>query len=237
MRGYGQFCPVAKASEVFAERWTPLILRELFDGQHRFSEIHAGVPAMSRSLLAQRLRSLESDGVIERRELPGGRGPQYYLTPAGSEFGEILQLLGTWGRRWVSELHAEELNLELLMIGMTRRVRPEQLPKHRVVMQFEFPDARHVRYWMVFERPEVELCYKDPGYEPNLFVTTDTRTLIEVHLGTLTLARSVAEGRITLDGPRWAKRGFTDWIGPHPTLEWERKWGARLEAAHAATPA
>src|SRR5437660_3935698 len=110
MRGYGQFCPVAKASEVFAERWTPLILRELFDGSHRFGEIQAGVPKMSRSLLVQRLRSLERDGVIERRELPGERAAHYYLTPAGSEFREVIELLATWGRRWMADLHAEEMD-------------------------------------------------------------------------------------------------------------------------------
>ena len=56
MRGYGQFCPVAKASEVLAERWTPLVVRELLCGSHRFNDLQRGVPLMSRSLLAKRMR-------------------------------------------------------------------------------------------------------------------------------------------------------------------------------------
>ena len=63
-KGFGQFCPVAMACEVFAERWTPIILRELFAGSHRFNEIHRCIPLMSRALLARRLRELEAAGVI-----------------------------------------------------------------------------------------------------------------------------------------------------------------------------
>ena len=48
--GYGEFCPIAKASEVFATRWTPLVLRELMLGAHSFNDIHRGVPLMSRTL-------------------------------------------------------------------------------------------------------------------------------------------------------------------------------------------
>ena len=64
MKGYGQFCPVAVASEVFAQRWTPLIIRELCSGRSHFNEIHRGIPLISRTLLAERLRWLESAGVI-----------------------------------------------------------------------------------------------------------------------------------------------------------------------------
>jgi DNA-binding HxlR family transcriptional regulator len=84
--GRGQFCPVAVASEIFAERWTPLTLRELFSGSRRFGEIRSGMPLISRTLLAQRLRQLEDAGVIESAPLHGGRGREYRLTRAGEEF-------------------------------------------------------------------------------------------------------------------------------------------------------
>src|SRR5262245_15692067 len=67
MRGYGQFCPVAKGAEVFAERWTPLLLRELLCGSTHFSDLHRGVPLMSRSLLSLRLKQLEQIGAVERK--------------------------------------------------------------------------------------------------------------------------------------------------------------------------
>ena len=75
---YGQFCPVAKASEIFAERWTPLILRELLCGSHRFSELEHGLPRISRSLLAQRLRFLADAGPVERTIPTGKRSLEYH---------------------------------------------------------------------------------------------------------------------------------------------------------------
>ena len=65
--GYHQFCPIAKASEVFANRWTPLIMRELMADIRTFNDIHRGVPLISRAVLVARLRELEDHGIIERR--------------------------------------------------------------------------------------------------------------------------------------------------------------------------
>src|SRR2546423_8984064 len=98
MHGYGQFCPVAVACEVFAERWTPLILRELFAGSRRFSEIRRGMPLISRALLTQRLRHLEDAGVIESRPA-AGRGREYRLSQAGAGVHGGIAALGAWGPR------------------------------------------------------------------------------------------------------------------------------------------
>lgn len=98
MKGYGQFCPIAKASEILTERWTPLILRELICGSTRFNDLRRGVPLMSTALLARRLKSLEEQGVIERRPLPSGRGADYLLTDAGRELEPIVMAMGEWGR-------------------------------------------------------------------------------------------------------------------------------------------
>src|SRR5262249_54875722 len=108
MKGYGQFCPVAVASEIFAERWTPLILRELFSGSHRFSEIRSGMPLISRTLLSQRLRQLEDAGVIESAPVTAGRGREYRLTAAGKEFREVVERLGEWGQRHAAQQFASE---------------------------------------------------------------------------------------------------------------------------------
>lgn len=103
MRGYGQFCPVALGAEVFAERWTPLILRELLAGSHRFSELQRGLPGIPRALLAQRLGSLQRAGLIERRPTGNGRGGQYHLSPAGLSFRPVVEALGRWGYQWAAE--------------------------------------------------------------------------------------------------------------------------------------
>src|SRR5438552_5026866 len=96
-KGYGQYCPIAKGAEIFAERWTPLIVRNLHVGAHTFTEIAAGCPRISSTLLTHRLKGLERAGVIERRANPQSSGWLYYLTPAGQELAGVTLQLGNWG--------------------------------------------------------------------------------------------------------------------------------------------
>ena len=111
MKGYGQFCPVAKAAEIVAERWTPLVLRELVCGSHRFSHLHRGVPLMSRTLLAQRLAQLEDAGIVRSAPRTKGRGREYFLTPAGEELRPLIDTLGEWGQRWARrQVSADDLD-------------------------------------------------------------------------------------------------------------------------------
>ena len=72
MRTYGQYCPIARGVEVFAERWTPVIIRNLSLGCEGFSEILAGAPGLSRTLLSRRLKDLERLGIVESAPKPGG---------------------------------------------------------------------------------------------------------------------------------------------------------------------
>src|SRR3954468_16303191 len=103
MTAYGQFCPVALGAEIFAERWTPLIVRELLMGGQRFSDIHRGVPRISKNLLTQRLHALQSSGIIEQLPAGGGHGKEYHLTAGGRDLGAVIDALGTWGYRWASK--------------------------------------------------------------------------------------------------------------------------------------
>jgi DNA-binding HxlR family transcriptional regulator len=181
MSGYGQFCPVAKASEVLAERWTPLVVRELLCGSHRFNELQRGVPLMSRSLLVKRLRDLELAGVIERRPSGDGRGSEYHLTEAGEELRPIIMGLGAWGQRWArSDLSRADLDPRLLMWDMQRNIDTDALPSRRVVVRFRFTDAAPGLprvTWLILDRDQVDVCYKDPGFEIDLVVAGRLRAL------------------------------------------------------------
>src|SRR5256885_14217956 len=169
MADYGQFCPVALGAEIFAERWTPLILRELLMGGRRFSDIQRGVPRMSRNLLTQRLHSLRSSGIIEQLPADGGHGFEYRLTTAGRELSTVIDALGTWGYRWASkDLTAKDLDPDFLMWSLRRLVRVDALPEERVVLLFRFRGYDDRMFWLVLQRPEVDLCLFDPGYEVNL---------------------------------------------------------------------
>ena len=176
MKGYGQFCPIAVASEIIAERWTPLILRELLNHSRRFGEIRQGLPLISRTLLSQRLRFLEDTGLIESHPLPRGRGREYVPTPAAEEFREVLNRLGEWGQRWATtQFDPENLDLGLLMWNMRRRVDASRLPARRVVARFEFrafpARCKPLRTcWLILDRRGSEVCVKDPMLDVDLEV-------------------------------------------------------------------
>lgn len=217
MRSYGQFCPVALGAEVFAERWTPLILRELLAGSHRFSELQRGLPRIPRALLAKRLGSLERAGLIERRPTRAGRGWEYHLSPAGLSFGPVVDALGQWGYQWAAEqLRPDNLDAGLLMWFLRRRVQADRLPAGRVTVQFEFRDADKRCFWLVLHRPEVDLCLADPGFDIDLCVTTDVGTFTRVYLGRVSIANALGEGSVTVVGRSDLRRAFGGWIGLSP---------------------
>jgi DNA-binding HxlR family transcriptional regulator len=217
MRAYGQFCPVALGAEVFAERWTPLILRELLAGSHRFSELQRGLPGIPRALLTQRLGSLQRAGLIERRPTQAGRGWEYHLSPAGLSFQPVVEALGRWGYQWAAEqLRPDNLDAGLLMWFLRRRVRVDRLPEERVTVQFEFRGADRRRFWLVLHRPEADLCLADPGFDTDLWVTADVRTFTQVYLGHVGIASALGDGSVTLAGRGDFRRAFSGWIGVSP---------------------
>jgi DNA-binding HxlR family transcriptional regulator len=210
---YGQFCPVAKAAEIFAERWTPLILRELLCGSHRFSQLEHGLPRISRSLLAQRLRFLESAGLVERRITRGSRSPEYHLTDAGQDLYEVVIRLGEWSHRWFNPLVDEDdLDPQLLLWDMHRRLNKDRLPDRRVVIQFDFRGEVAGRYWLLLEPGEPSVCWEPPGFEIDLIVRTDTLAMHRVWLGHQSFADALAKRQIELDGARELVRAFPDWF-------------------------
>jgi DNA-binding HxlR family transcriptional regulator len=225
MQGYRQFCPVALGAEVFAERWTPLILRELLLGSHRFSELRRGLPRISRNLLTQRLASLERAGLIKRQRRSNGRGFDYYLTEAGEELRPVVVALGTWGYRWAAtELRPDNLDAGLLMWFLRRRVRVENLPERGVVIRFDFRaqgeqsywlEGQH-SFWLILERPVVDLCVSDPGLEVDLTVSADLPELTRVYLGHISLKEAIRQGSVEVVGRRELRSGFRDWIGVSP---------------------
>jgi DNA-binding HxlR family transcriptional regulator len=216
MKGYGQFCPIAKAAEILAERWTFLVLRELILGSTRFNDLRRGVPLMSSSLLSQRLKYLEREGVIERHPARAGQGFEYRLSEAGRELQPVIMLLGEWGARWVrSRLTDADLDVALLMWDMHRTVQPEHFPSRRVVVAFEFIDVpqgkRH--WWLVSEGDAADLCITDPGHEVDLYVTTDLRTMTAIWVGDRSLDAAIAAGAIEVDGPPQLRRRLGAWLG------------------------
>jgi DNA-binding HxlR family transcriptional regulator len=215
MAGYGQFCPVAQALEIIGERWTLLVVRELLCGSSRFGEIARGVPLMSRSMLVQRLRTLEDAGVLQRVPSATGRGHTYVLTRAGEELRPVVESCGAWGQRWARRrLDAENLDAALLMWDMRRNIRTRELPRERTVVQFVLKQSGkgQRKFWLCVEQGGAELCLTDPGFDVDLVLRADLRALTAVWLGDLAFERAVRDGSIVLEGRPALRRAFPSWL-------------------------
>jgi DNA-binding HxlR family transcriptional regulator len=189
MFGYGQFCPIAKASEIFATRWTPLILRELMAGSHGFNDLLRGIPLISRAVLVTRLRELEEQGIIQRRPKSSEINQDYRLTPAGEAFRPLLQALGNWGLAYTKDrIELDDLDPSYLLWGLRRRADREALPERRVVVRFEFAGVPASRtmfrvMWLLLERAGVDICVKDPGFDADAVFRGNIRDFVLVYLG------------------------------------------------------
>ena len=215
---YKQFCPVAMASEALCNRWTMIIIRELVCGSTRFNDLKRGVPRMSPALLSKRLRDLEATGIIQR--VVTGGGHEYRLTASGRELEPIVKAFGVWGQRWVeANPTLQNLDPELLMWDMRRSIDLGAMPRRRSVVQFTYSDLpqKKQRYWLVVEaNGEVDVCSIDPGFEVDLYVTTDLRTLTAIWLGITSLRSATSTGAIVIVGDRSLETTFPTWIGLSP---------------------
>lgn len=216
MKGYGQFCPVAKAAELFCRKWTPLIVRDLAGGPLRFSEIQRGVPLMSPALLSRRLKELVQEGVVTKTRIPGKRDHAYALSESGRELVPAVITLGTWGQRWTRrELARDEVDLGLFIWAFQRSVHPEAFGDRRTVVQLEISDqpASKRRWWFVNDSGRVDLCLEDPGHDVDLYVTGTLRDLILLWRGDLKLRQAISDGRLDVHGTTRVRRAFSRWFG------------------------
>lgn len=216
---YGQFCPVAMAAETLCTRWTMVLVRELVAGSTRFGDLRRGVPRMSPSLLSQRLKELEAAGVLTRTPAPGEPGVyDYRLTEAGRDLQSVIEAFGLWGQKWVeTQATLKNLDPSLLMWDMRRNLDPTPLPRSRTVVQFSYPElSLPKRNWWLVVAPtaEVDLCSTDPGYDVDLWVTTDLRTMTAIWMGLTRVEDSAS--KIRLDGDPAIARTMQTWLGLSP---------------------
>ena len=218
--GYGQFCPVAKTAELLAERWMPIVVRELLAGSSHFGDLRRGIPLISPATLSQRLQELVDGGILERIRADGrSRRVQYRLTEAGEELRPIIRAFGVWGQRWAQDdVRAEEIDPKALTWAMHRRLDLTELPVDYAVLLFEFPDVeiRLRRFWFIVDHRQVDVCLKNPGHDVDLTLTTSIQTMAMVYLGQLKPDAAVRSGAMDLAGSRALARTFPAWCPKSP---------------------
>jgi DNA-binding HxlR family transcriptional regulator len=215
MSEYGQFCPVAKASEIIGERWTVLILRELLLGTTHFNDFQRALSRISPTLLSKRLKELEKKGLIVRKRSPGQERHEYQLTACGRELEPIVKHLAVWGMRWArGQMTDSELDVEFLMWDLQRRLQTTHLPNGETVLCFIFDELKAFKtWWLVASGGDVDLCTERPGKEVDLFINTPVRTMVEVWSGDLDLKKALREKQIRTHGNTHLARTMPDWLG------------------------
>jgi len=215
MAEYGQFCPVAKASDIIGERWTVLILRELFLGTRRYNEFLRGLSRISPTLLSKRLKNLEKNGLIVRKSPPGQKSHEYYLTECGRELEPLIEHLAVWGMRWArGQLDDSELDVEFLMRDLQRRLQTDCLPDGETVLRFTFSELETFRnWWMVVSGGEVDLCTENPGKDVDLYINSSVRDMVKVWRGDLGLKKALRENLIRTHGNTQLARSMPKWLG------------------------
>ncbi len=213
---YNQFCPVSKAAEIVGERWSLLILRELLMGGRRFSELQRGLGFISPSLLTTRLKEFEQHGLVVRRQIRGGRGFEYFPTPACEQLLPVIVALGEWGLCWAREnLTRDDFDPELLLLYLERSIVPDRLPGSSTVIRFDFKDLEAQNlWWIVVEGSNVDVCLKDPGREVDVWFTTTIRAMTDVWMGDRTYRDAKSSGDLDVQGLPALTRNISSWLTP-----------------------
>jgi DNA-binding HxlR family transcriptional regulator len=221
VRTYRQYCPIARTAEILAERWTPLVVRNLLWGATTFSDIALGVPTMSRSMLIKRLAELQQAGIIEATPKSKGHGSLYTLTPAGRDLAGVIDAMAAWGTRWL-EATSEHSDPGFALWAWVRvQVAHDRLPPDRTVVRFTFPQEppSNRRYWLLIERGRAELCSVDPGGEIDADVVANSDPFARWHRGELPWADALRSGDITVTGRAAVARALPTWNTHTPDLD------------------
>jgi DNA-binding HxlR family transcriptional regulator len=196
-RTYGQYCALARAFDVLGERWTPLLLRELAIGPRRYADLLEGLPGVSPSLLTQRLRELESDGVVRRSYLPppAARGV-YELTDEGVELATAMIPLARWGaRRLRTRREGEAFSLSWMLLFLRATIDTADAAGVHDLYEFHVDDEV---FHVMVDDGSVDARAGAPPRQPDLVVRTDLETFAAIGAGSLVVAD--AADRVQVEG-------------------------------------
>lgn len=217
MTRYTDYCPIGTGFELLGDRWTPLVIREMSVGATGFNEIHRGIPRISRTLLSQRLRTLEARRLVQRDPGAPGRPVRYTLTDAGRELVPIIWSIGSWAARWLYTDPTEHGwdGLSLLW-RMHQRADDAYLPSTRTVVHVILTGAGGAEGWLDIDRQGMTVCKNDQGKDVDLVVQSDTGHMYKWLAGIATFRELVGSGHVRLIGPSQIARAFPTWFTPAP---------------------
>jgi DNA-binding HxlR family transcriptional regulator len=219
MQQVGDFCSYEKAVEHLADRWIFLIVRELAQhGSRGFNALAEGLPGISRSVLARRLRKLEDFGLVVRDVVPHPRLAPYRLAPAGEHLVPTLLSLNDWAERWVPEDPAvAQYDPDVITFWLTRRVDPHALPDPGAVLVFQIGGPQAQQAWLVLERGTTpSICVEDPLLPAHRYVhvEADAAALYPISRGLLGWEAAIRNRSVRLFGEPDLVRALPAWFRP-----------------------
>jgi DNA-binding HxlR family transcriptional regulator len=211
---YGQFCPVAKATEVLGEKWTILVIRELLMGGTRFNELQRGLSMISPTILTKRLNALADQGLVVKKKIPGQKGYEYFPTESCKELLPIITGLGDWGMRWArGNLQDKDYDVELLMLYLQRSILVDKLVGNETVIRFKFTDINDAQdWWLIADNKKVDVCTNDPCKDVDVYFTSTVRTFVDIWMGLLPYKKAVRESQIKVIGPTAMTNNIFTWM-------------------------
>jgi DNA-binding HxlR family transcriptional regulator len=213
MSSRDEYCPVYRSLDLFGDRWGLLVVREILRGVTHFNELQRSLPGISRSTLAQRLRHLENEGIVQRAAGDDGRTIGYDLTDAGRDLMAVIRAVNDWGIRWLlPEAGPWDHEPDGLMIWLTRHVDLTALPPRRVVIRFELRGEDRRYFWLVLRTGEASLCPEHPGFPEDAFVRSTPTQLYRLALGRQSLSEAMEEGTVHVEGPPHVVRALPRWL-------------------------
>lgn len=211
---YGQFCPVAKATEILGEKWTILVIRELLMGGSRFNELQRGLSMISPTILTKRLNALAEQGLVVKKKIPGQKGYEYFPTESCKELLPIIKGLGDWGMRWAQgNLTESDYDVELLMLYLQRSIQVDKLVGNETVIRFKFTDLGEVQdWWLIAAGNKVDVCTSDPCKDVDVYFTSTVHTFVDIWMGLLPYRKAVREDQIKVIGPTAMTSNIFAWM-------------------------
>ncbi|MEW6996777.1 winged helix-turn-helix transcriptional regulator [Colwelliaceae bacterium BS250] len=211
---FGQFCPIAKSTEILGEKWTILIIRELLMGGSRFNELQRGLGTISPAILTKRLNSLIKHELVIKQKISGQKGYQYFPTNAAQELQPILTSLGDWGMRWTRKyLTDNDFDADFLMLYLKRSINCANLTAPETIIKFHFTDLkRQPHWWLIANRGNVDVCTLDPGHDVDVYFTCTVKCLADIWMGQSSYKAALKSGELTLVGRSYLTKNVSVWL-------------------------
>ncbi len=214
MNKSGSLCPAVKAADMIGDRWILLILREFFMGASRYKDFQNALPRISPTVLSNRLKQLETNGMIIKKSNAGQKSTEYHLTRCGRELAPLIDQMSRWGLRWARRrICDEDLDAGSFMWDFHRSLKIEELPDGETVISISFSDVdMHNRWWVIADTDKVELCTDDPGKDVDLYISSELAALAEVWMGDIGIRDAMDDHSIMITGSSHLMRTISSWI-------------------------